>query len=325
MKVVSRPHFNFGDWVSSHDLFWQSQFIGYLKASPLLIITYGFILSRYTLKMSNETAILTPMLAGVMVFFLTYQWEYKNKDYAVTRTPINITIRYNKTQIPQEINIIKSHLVIKEDYSNNKFSYAVSLERPITDIINNEEFQYFILNSSYNWDITMQKVDKCWVAYNGSVFEAPAAMITVDWATDFKNVVKVDDEYDVVAHRVFNLAWCPEMGDKYQEAIGVISKQGEITIIQESIKTYDANNSVKTLMQLRDEKSLNANLVTKIKDSGEQMVQHVGTLIDNDRFIRKPNMIINWRSTKVRLLLILGAIALGAAAYWYIYVRPVTK
>lgn len=313
---------SFGDWLSKHDLFWQVQFIAVLKIVPLLVVVYGYTLSL-TFGINKETAIVTPLIIGVLMFFSIQTWEFNNKDRAVRRIPINFIIRYNKTKAPMEVNVIKNHFVNFENYENNTFSYFVSLEKPFLDIMNNEEVSYFLLNAKYSWDIIMQKVDDCIIAYNGSVFDGPAALIVVDWAMDFKSVTKQDEGYNVVPFRVFNLAWCIEDGDNFQKAVGAVSPDGEIQTIKDGLKHFDTNNSIKTLMELNDQKSLNQALSEKMKTSGEQIVEYIDTFIDNDRFVRKPNVLINWRNPKVRLALIVGAVLLGAVAYWFLYVRKV--
>lgn len=315
---------SFGKWLASHDVIWQAQFVQNMKYLPIFIIFYAFLLGGNAIGVDKQVSTLLSLFGGATWFILVKMWELTNMQDATKLIPINMTIRYNKTNWPQEINIIRDYIKIDEDKVNRVYSYGVALERPIRDVINDEEFSYFILKTPYDWATTMAKVNKCLIAHNGSVFEGPASLITVVWASDFRSVVNEEGKYEIVPHRVFNLLTCPEDGEAYQQAIGVISPDGELARIEKALKTFDTNNSVKTLFQLRDANSLNENLVEKSKDTGDQIVEHVGTFLDNDRFIRKPAG-INWRSTRTRLALILGAGLLGAAAYWYIYVRPGVK
>ena len=317
---------SFGDWMSSHDVMWQVITIQYIKILPPVIALIASNFFAKALKVESNIAVIVSLFGGATWFLMIMMWELNNMKSATQQLPINLNIRYNKTTYPQEINVIKSHLKITEDYVNQKFSYAVSLMKPIIDIVNKEPYQYFILNTPYNWDTTMAKVDKCWVAFNGSVFEGPAALINVAWMKDTRSIAQNEDgEYTVSPFRVFKLLLCPEDGEVEQQAVGAISKDGELKEIENALKIFDTNNSIKTLMELNSEKNLNESLANQVKLSGEQALEHIGTFADNRRFIRQPNMMINWRSTKVRLLLILGAILLGAGAYWYIYVRPGVK
>jgi hypothetical protein len=321
--MVKIPSWSFGDWLGSHDLIWQIVFMQNFMVLPIFLIFYAALLGGRMVGVDTQATTLLSLFGGAIWFLMIKMWDLNNMQSATKQLPINMNIRYNKTTYPQEINVIKGHLKITEDYAKKKFSYAVSLMKPIIDVINKEPFQYFILNTPYNWDTTMSKVDKCMVAFNGSIFEGPAALINVAWMKDHRNIAQNDDgEYNIVTFRVFKLLLCPENGEEEQQVVGAISKDGEIEEINNAIKIFDTNNSIKTLMELNSEKNLNESLANQVKLSGEQALEHIGTFADNRRFIRQPNLLINWRSTKVRILLVLGAIALGAGAYWYLYGRP---
>lgn len=314
---------SFGDWVSNHNTMWQVIFLQYVKIIPPFFAIIAAAIIGKSPGVDANSLTLVALFGGAMWFTLIMMWELRNMQKANQLLPININIRYNKTTYPQEINVVKRRLKIEEDRVNRKFSYAVSLMKPIVDLMNKESFQHFILLTPYDWDTTMSKVDNCLVAYNGSVFEAPAALINVAWLKDYRSVAQNDDgEYDVVPFRVFSLIVCPEDGEEIQKKVGALSADGELEKLNTSLKISDTNNSIKTLMELNSEKNLTEALSNQVKLSGQQALEHIGTFADNRRFIRQPNLQINWRSTKVRLLLLLGTLLLGAGAYWYLYVKP---